>query len=66
MTNYNHQSSVDIGGFDSSKFRSGETPVYLSLENSFFWQISVTGFRVGMDNYFSDGSPAAYSFSTMT
>ena len=31
MATYTTQSSVDIGGIDSTKFRSGETPVYISL-----------------------------------
>jgi hypothetical protein len=52
MATFTEQSSVDIGGFDSSKFKAGLSPTYLPIDNSFFWIINVNGFRIGLDNTF--------------
>lgn len=63
MTNNPAQSSVQIGGYDTTKIKAGESVFWIPIPYNFFWIISITGFRVGLSNTFNDGTPSAYNFA---
>jgi hypothetical protein len=56
---------MTIGGYNVDKIKSGASINYFPLEDSFYWQLKIDGFRVGKENTFSDNSPSAYLINSM-
>jgi hypothetical protein len=63
LTNNPAQSSVQIGGYDTSKIKAGASVFWIPIPYNFFWIITITGFRVGFSDTFNDGTPSAYTFA---
>ena len=61
LTNHTEQSSVQIGGYDTAKIKAGESILWVTIPQHFFWIVNITGFRVGEYNTFPDGTPSAYN-----
>ena len=59
------QSTLQIGGFNPNYFSSAYKNVtYLNFtDTTIFWNVNMSGFRVGKSDFFSDFTPAGYKFS---
>lgn len=59
-------STLEIGGYTSSKMKSSSDLTYLPLtNNTLYWWVNVSAFRIGSSNTFSDGTVSAYDLGSL-
>lgn len=63
LINNPDQSSVQIGGYGTSKIMAGGQITWMTLPSHFFWIITITGFRIGEA---TDPNQISYEFAGLS
>ena len=59
-------SYCELGGYTTTKFKSGESITYFPAVTHFFWILEIEGYRFGESDTFSDGTYSSFASPNTT